>query len=1041
MSAASSDHGLARLLTDARRTLVRARVIQSLLLAIAVLGLSLGSGGLSHLFGASPGLTSLTEIVVAALGLSAVALWSWPKLRSVKSDVGVARWLDAHCDAAFTGLESAVELLRDRGEFGESPELATAAARRTVQAARREDRVKVAAKTLAKRTQRFMLAPAGAAAFILLLGLISPGAIGGALTALTAMDEIDEALERLPPEPRLGDIHLTLRYPAYTQRAPRSFVSPSGKVLALAGTEVEIETLARTEVRQASLLINNGRDSEDGTAQRIAVHVDGRALRTKLVVNRGGRYRFRLTDSTGEVREERRGHEIELEIDEPPQVSLLEPTESPLEVNERDRISLMFRARDDFALGDTEVYWRVLGTTREGRVRLTSASSGKKRFSGSAQLDLAQLDLKPGDRVAYTLEVKDNDTVSGPKVGTSATQELRIYSERGHHRQVLALQQQSLDEMVHILGDNLEYAFENVTETPVYKSLLGRAQAIVQRAKLADELLRTTVAAIRKDPLGRNQVADAFNEARKELRSDTRRKARAVKDADRHFTKAKKPNKARASRVKRHQDGMIKRLEKNVVYLADLLNDQRLIDAQALAKDLRQEQENLRKALQEYKDAPTDEKRALIAQAIKDIKRRMQEIMAELSQLKTSIPQDFVNQDALDTKDTQEQLDEMQKKLEEGDLDAAMEALDKMLAQTERMMSELAEGREEMGSREYSEITEKAEKLWSDLGDVVKDQEKIADQTEAMSKEVRKRMEDRLGDKDAFVKKQVARLKSAKKKLEESRPGPFMPDLDMFELTERRLEDGIRALQGQDFGAAKEVLKKAHGQMSQLESEARRRADRARRFGEVFGAKDGSQKTEKGLKQARPQVEAVLKDIEGLTPDPASLMTPPERKQMAKLQQKQSKLQERTKKLNKDLQELGEQLPIVGPEVQDMLQQAEGAMGEAKTELGKGDAPGALGQERAALDKMRQLQQELEKMGEQGQGKPGQGVPLPFGQKPGQGKEGGNDPRGQDKVAIPQPDQYKAPAEFREDIMEAAKQGTVEAYKDAVQRYYEELVK
>ena len=33
------------------------------------------------------------------------------------------------------------------------------------------------------------------------------------------------------------------------------------------------------------------------------------------------------------------------------------------------------------------------------------------------------------------------------------------------------------------------------------------------------------------------------------------------------------------------------------------------------------------------------------------------------------------------------------------------------------------------------------------------------------------------------------------------------------------------------------------------------------------------------------------------------------------------------------------------------------------------------------------------------------------------------------------------PAEFREDILEAAKQGTAEDYKEAVRRYYEELVK
>jgi len=119
-------------------------------------------------------------------------------------------------------------------------------------------------------------------------------------------------------------------------------------------------------------------------------------------------------------------------------------------------------------------------------------------------------------------------------------------------------------------------------------------------------------------------------------------------------------------------------------------------------------------------------------------------------------------------------------------------------------------------------------------------------------------------------------------------------------------------------------------------------------------------------------------------------------------------------------------------------------MKEAKSSLGKGNAPSALGQERAALDKLRQLQRELEKMGEQGKGGKSGGVPLPFGQRPSGGggrEDGGQDPRSHEKVEIPKPEQYKAPAEFREDILEAAKQGTVETYKDAVRRYYEELVK
>lgn len=1045
MSERSSDRALAKLLAAARRTLVRARRLEALLLLLAGLALALLAGAVTHLLGLRPGFTALAELLLGLGSVTAVIAWAVPRLRSARrSDLEVAGWLDGEDAPAEARLRSAVELIRDRGRFGESAELAEAAAQRAVREAERADRFARAKAELSGRTLR-LAAPAVALLAVLGgLSVLQPAAISGAFAAFSALDEIDEALERVPPEPRLGDIQLTLRFPAYTERAPRSYTSPTGRIVALPGTEVEIQTLARRSVREASLLINHGQGDEAGEPQRIAVQVEGRTLRTKLVVSRAGRYRFRLTTADGELREERRGHEIELELDEPPEVTLLEPTESPLEVNGRERVNLAFRAQDDFELGETSVYWRVLGTTREGRVRLTSASSGKKRFAGSAQLDLAQLPLKPGDRVAYTLEVADNDTVSGPKVGTSQTQELRIYSERAHHQQVLALEEQSLTELVHILGDNLDFAVDPEARKEAYASLLQSAQRIVERAQRADNLLSNTIAAIRKDPLGRPQVADAFEQARRELRSDTRRKGRAVDDAHRELVRTRAPSPARARRVKRRQDGMVRRLEKNVVYLADLLNDQRLIDAEALAKELRQEQENLRKALEEYKDAPTPEKRALIAQAIQDIKRRMQEIMAELSKLQASIPQDFVNQDALETRDAQEQLDQMSKALEEGDLDSAMEALDRMLQQTERMMAELSEGREELGGREYSEVFERAEKLWKDLGEIEKDQKQLAEQTDNLSREVLERMKDRLGDSDAFVEKQLERLKDAQSRLQEARPSDFMPDIDLFDLTERRLEDGMRALEGKDFGAAKEVLDKAQAQMGQLESEARRRADRARRYGDLFGAKQDSRQVERQLNKARPQVQAVLDDIEKLTPSPESLMSPEEKKQMAGLEAEQQGLSERAEQLGKDLQSLGEQLPIVGPEVQGMLQGAQDSMKEAKSSLGKGNAPSALGQERAALDKLRQLQRELEKMGEQGKGGKSGGVPLPFGQRPSGGggrEDGGQDPRSHEKVEIPKPEQYKAPAEFREDILEAAKQGTVETYKDAVRRYYEELVK
>ena len=1030
---------LRQTLDQIRRALRRGLLIEVASLAVAALLVAILVGAVAAALGLSGRSLAVAASAVAAagwLGVGVYAALRWRRL--LRSEAAVADWVDVTSGRSDrVSVLSAVELVRDRGRFGESADLADAAVRHVSELIPRAKRTTAA---VLRARARIAVGAVGAVGLLTAAGaLLAPKTFSAAWQALGDVDSIEEALTQVAPEPRLGNIRLTYRFPAYTERPPRTLAAPAGFIRALPGTEVEISTSARRPVDQAVLLVSHGDD--DPNPQQISVEARGRQLSAKLVVSRAGRYRFRLTGTDGVLREERRGHEIELEPDDAPEVELHEPEESPLEVNENDRITLVFSARDDFELGEASVHWRVLGSAREGRARLTTASAGLRRYRGEAPFDLSNLGLKPGDRVAYTVEVKDNDTVNGPKVGLSETKELRIYSKRAHHAQVVALQEKGLDELVHILGDNLDRAFENFQATERYQKLLSGVEAIVKRARNADPLMQEIVDAIKRDPMGRPQVAEAFERARRDLRRTARRKQRSVVSATRAFKRQAKSSRTLGGRVQRDQIRMVSSLEKNVVYLADLMNDQRLIDAEALAKELRQQQQALRDALEEYKNAPTDEKRALIAEAIQQIRKRIAEITKELAKLRSSIPQDFVNREALQPEGDQADMDAVEQMLENGDLDAAMDALDRMLEQTERMLSQLQDGRETLQSREYSEIQQRAQKLYEDLQKLEQAQRDVAARTEEMSKRMLERMEERLGDAQAFIKKQVARLKKAAEYLKEARPARFMPDVDLFERTERRLQDGIRAIESRDFGAAQEVLQKADEQMARLQMDARRRIDQARRFGDFVG--EQTKASENALRRARPPVEEVLKDIAKLTPNPEEMLSGAERKRLERLKQKQQQLEEKAEQLGKDMQQLGEQLPIVGPQMGSMVGEAQGSMKSAEDGLGQGDAPGALGHQRNALEKLREIKQELDKMGEGGSSGGG-GVPLPFGNPSGggsgEGSYGGRN-RLEDKVEIPKPEAYQAPAAFRQDILEAAKQGTVERYRDAVRRYYEELVK
>jgi uncharacterized protein DUF4175 len=1039
------------LLARTKRALQRAALVEGSIVLLTGILLAIAIGAVLVWQQAEPSTVALVELFIIFAAFCFVAIrYGHLFATAFGRPKSIALWLDRAIEespgskADRVALLSAIELAADRDRAGESELLREAAIEAATDGVADLDALGLV-RHQARRSIERRLVPLGASlAAIALFAVLGPRHVLHALSALVAAGTIDNALSPLTGEPRLDDIKLTFRYPAYTERLSRTVTSPSGEIRALPGTEVQIETRARDDLAQATLLVAHGEPGEEGgEPAKVQAEVDGRRIKATLVVQRAGRYRFRLRTQKGDTLEERRGHEIDLELDEPPEITLIEPEETPLEVNERDRPNLVFDTKDDFGLGDVVVAWRVIGGTREGKEPLTTGSRGLKRYPGSAQLDLQNLQLKPGDRVAYTLEVRDNDTVNGPKIGASATKELRVYSKSAHHEQVLTLQEQAVDELVHILGDNLDSSLEVKAELEPYKKLLDAGDTIVERALSADQLLKKTVAAVRKDPLGRKAVAEAFEAARTQLYADARKLRAAVGAAKKMLASLKKPDKASGFGALKTQDGMVSSLEKNVVYLADLLNDQRMIDAEGLVKELRAQQQALKKALEEYKNAPDPEKRKMLAQSIKEIKQRISEIMQQLSKLKGSIPTDFVNQDALETKDSQEGMDAVQRMIEEGDLEGAMAELDRMLAQTESMMAQLNNGREELGSREYGEIQEQAEKLWKDLETVEKEQRELARQTEKISKEVLERMKSRLGDSNSFVDKQKKRLQQAQQGLERAKPGSHAMEGDMHDQATRRLEDGIKALEARDFGAAREMVENAADSILQLEQDAHRRADQAHRFGDLFNGGKTAEKAEKELRKIRPILDEVLKDIEKLMPPPDSLLSKEERDKLDRQAERQAELKEQAGKLGEQLDKLNQQIPIVGPGMKSMLEEAQGAMGQSGQSLGQGDAPSGLNQERRALDALNRLKQELAKKGQQGGGGGG-GVPLPFGSDQGQDGGGhgpeGNDPT-LDRVEIPKPEQFKAPTEFRQDIMEAAKQGTVEDYREAVRRYYEELVK
>src|SRR5262249_11808302 len=157
-----------------------------------------------------------------------------------------------------------------------------------------------------------------------------------------------------------------------------------------------------------------------------------------------------------------------------------------------------------------------------------------------------------------------------------------------------------------------------------------------------------------------------------------------------------------------------------------------------------------------------------------------------------------------------------------------------------------------------------------------------------------------------------------------------------------------------------------------------------------------------------------------LTLRPDQLMSPEDQRRMPELAQRQRAARQRTGELQREMEQLGKgHLP---QRLADGMREAGQHMERAEGKLRQHDARDARGEEEQALQQLGQMKQQLQEQ-----------------RRPRDHMAGGT--RDKEPVKIPGADEYKAPKEFRQDLLEAMKRAAPPEYKDQVKRYYEELVK
>ena len=975
----------------------------------------------AHL-GASLGwvaLTGVTCLLLSALG----SLWllhpAWRRIQSPSQTAALAEELSPNLGSA---AKSAVELAHKLANPSDqtllfSTPLAKAHVGKTVE---RLGQIDFA--PLIHTSRR------GPAKQALWVGLVSLTVIACSIWALergrTRLGNLvlEPGGVELSEVPLLGDIRLTYQFPAYTGRKAKVIEGSDGSITATKGSLVQIEATADTELESAKLIIL----SLDGTpTQTIPVELGpNRKIATQLSVLQDGRYRIEVETSHGLFLREQRDRPISASPDAYPQIILELPAED-VELRDNQSVTVLWRAQDDFGVATVHLVVDT-GRPEPTRIPLGSETSVAKRRTDRYTWSVAGLEMDPSLGAEFFIEVTDNDTVSGPKKATSATRKLVVFSAKRFHEELLAEQQALLDTMVDLLGDELtSQAAQASGRTSNVQQLLTTHKALLEAMSALAERLSTLQSKLATDQLTPAAARSAFGNVFDHLTRVREVRRRAIAATQRQL---------KASLLIGPQQFAIDKLERDIVYLDDFLALSRIDALKDTARELLSSQRELEELLDEYRQSGDERLKSALEQQIDALRKKMLELLQKMAQIKKGLPGEYRNMEAASMLQVDDQLEKLEKMLNEGDLEAAARELEQLANTIENMVDSIQEAEKEYGGDKYEAVREELEAFADEFQRLEEEQDALAQGAEELLERYRDETMKRVGnDVDRFIEELTELVDENLRTLDTPSANPKLSAAAMRQLSGARekLLDLKLLLEQRDFFESRDVATAVQRHTQNLERMLSRRKT-------AFKPQGFREEDAKAAKVANSLAQKVLDRLKELFPEPEEVLSPREASRMESMADKQQALETKAGEVAKRMEKLAQELPIFGREPRQELSGARQEMRNGEASMRDGELPSASQSKRRAADALKKLRKALE---ESARGQGG-GMPLPLG-----GGQPRRDGRGtgrnlsHDDVELPQAETGRGGPSFRKELLEAAKQKAPKDYEDAVRRYYEELIK
>jgi hypothetical protein len=686
--------------------------------------------------------------------------------------------------------------------------------------------------------------------------------------------------------------------------------------------------------------------------------------------------------------------ELQVENDGAPAVELVTPV-ADQQADVDQHVPFVFRARDDHGLDGIDLVVQ-LGPNRERRLRIASfpQQSTTLRNEGSTDVVPAVFGARPGQTIAVWLEARDRDSFGGANVGRSPVRTIRVgESEEGKGPEVELLMA-ARDRALDALADRLELPPRQGGEES------GRARKL---AKSMRELIQALSA-----------LASGYGGAPASPSENL------VRDMSRRITRLLREENATSELAAqtRLDRNAITELEEDALWLSDLIGRAKLDAAEGALSRLAATRARMRKLLAQLKESDDPAQRAELLAEIARARAEMSEISERLSEAEADVPSDFVNYDALQRETAQDPLEQLEQALAKGDMEAAERALGLLDERMASLENGLSGGEDAFRSARFSPRNAALDKARSEVRELQQSQEQLAKESDRVASRARGR-----GAEERAIEQENQRLSQQSEALEkrtrELQAGRMQPAVGETQRTAaQRLRDARDALKQGQTGEARSMAERAASDLEALSTEMRLDA-------RMFPGRDGSRMgAAREAEELARDVAKFAADVESHAPREPEQLAGDEREALRKQAPAQRNLGERAGKL-------AEGARADGPAgVPSGLDRAGQSMRAAESALERGDLPRARQEQREALERLRDVSQQLEQQQQASQGERG-----------GREGEGSAQNERDEKVTIPGGEGDSRRSELRRRVLDARRAPTPDTYERSVERYYQEILR